>query len=123
MPVISALVGAGVGFLLGIVGEPLKSGIANRKQRKRMRFVLYHEIIRIYDMLRIKSQGQLQELPRIMRSIGTPAYDYARSQAVIFYQLSEAGQIDDIYAALRYFEEGPSLGNDLMNSRYGGFAR
>jgi hypothetical protein len=116
MPVFTALVGASVGFIFGIAGEPLKSGIANRKQRKRMRFALYHEIIRIYDMVRIKSKEQFQELSRIMRSVGTPAYDYARSQPVIFYELDEAGEIDDIYAALRYFEESPGMGNDLINS-------
>jgi hypothetical protein len=108
LPAVSAV----VGYVAGLLSDPLKKEIGDWRRRRLLRKSLYGELARNYSglvMFLAPEKLKLLEhrfLENIKEWAGTPAYDYARSQQELFFGLKEWSAIVQINESLKKLLEG-----------------
>ena len=94
-------------FAVGVVTEPLKLIISNRYKMRNMRRSLYSELANNYGHLSMflrEEARPVEDFYLFCETEGFPtdAYRWAKSQLDVFYQLEEAGVLDNIYRNLEW---------------------
>jgi hypothetical protein len=100
---VKVLIGASVGFFLGIAGDLLKTTVNDWRDRRRMRRALYIELLNIYDSIRhlitVHDGKQYDEdtIFMVVNSRRLDAYEHAKQNPGVFYCLREAHSLDHAF--------------------------
>lgn len=102
----AAAFGAGaviLGAVLALLAEPIKLHFQHKHKLRQLRNMLYKEIGYNYFLLRLvltsydwPKYGGFH-LERELKRLHFDCYNFARNDIVLYYQLSEAAEIDDVY--------------------------
>jgi hypothetical protein len=104
---VKVLIGAIVGFVSGVFTDFLKNALTEKKRKKRLRYAIYSELMQMYTAARVMTEIDLQKTSTdkaraVFRSLRIDAYEFAKSQADIFFELREAFVIEHLYRKLHF---------------------
>jgi hypothetical protein len=104
---IVALISSLATLIITLLVEPFKAAIGARFRRRSIQKMVYQEIVRMwYQILFLEIEGKNHEAsptsPPKRLEFSPSAYNYARTQLDVFYQLEEASDIDGVYDDLKW---------------------
>jgi len=104
---ITTTIGAAIGSVSAFGLDVLKNSRSDKRKLRRMQNAIYAELIRVYDDItlvvsseRAASDENKESLKGYITSMRLDAYDCAKRQAELFYELKEAYSLDELYATI-----------------------
>jgi hypothetical protein len=119
---VKVLIGAIVGFVFGGVTELLKNGFTERKKRKKIRHAIYSELVQIYAAAQIMQNldslsTSTNSARAVFKAMRIDSYEYAKSQADVYFELREAFELEHIYRKLHFLTHVDQMGiNEIRNA-------
>lgn len=124
LPIITALVGAVVGFISAIVVDILKTNRQRKQAIHDIRVALYHELGFLYASAYgwcnqiIPSDQHQDAIGNGLRNSAITTYQWAKTQPHLFYQLKEAHIVDvlyDSFMVMKNMFNGPGVGKHVID--------
>jgi hypothetical protein len=103
---ITALIGAAIGFGSAIASEVWKSNRTEKRRAVRIEHAIYSEMADLYERIHYLTTNdewtdqQYEISASLLKQIRTEAHQFAKSNPDVFYTLPKALQIDEIYRGL-----------------------
>src|SRR5258708_3666654 len=111
------LIGAGVGFVAGLLGETFKFPIMQRLKRRQVRRAIYKDLSLIRISLKM-SEKYYQHDHRLERA-RLDAFDYFyATERMAFYQIQESHVLSHLYDLMRRYakEKKPEEAQHLLGA-------
>jgi hypothetical protein len=118
---VKVLIGAIVGFVSGVLTDFLKYSLTEKKRKTRLRYAIYSELMQMYTAARVMTQADMQKTSTAaaratFRALRIDSYEFAKSQADVFFELPEAFVIEHLYRKLHFLDRIDEL--DINVIRY-----
>ena len=111
--IIKVLFGAMLGFILALVGEPLKTKIQEARKTRRMEKALAQEMV--YLAVAISTPLHLQIQGWQERNLRMPVYEYySEKETELLLHLSHYNQIDSFYEQMKLARNYEGLEKDAL---------
>src|SRR5947209_12812255 len=100
---VNVLIGASVGFFLGIAADLLRSTVNDWKERRRMRRALYVELLNIYNSIQFLITGNNgrkfddDTVFNVVKAQRLDAFEHAKQNPGVFYCLGEAHSLNHAF--------------------------
>ena len=126
-PVITTLASTGFGFSLGYWGDIRRRKRERRDRTRRMKRALYSEMAQLYESVTTITGSigigddvakELNVIADLLKRLRIDAFEFAKSQPDVFYEIPEAFKLDEIYSTIHVAQVAQTMDSEEVCDFY-----